>query len=157
MPITIRPANAADRDFIAAGNISLAVETEGRAPPLELVTAGVANALADPAKGRFYIAEHEGTAVGQVLVQREWSDWRNGWFWWLASVHVLPAYRGHGIFRALYEHVRALARADESVCGIRLYVEDHNHRALAVYAALGMHDGHYRVYEEDFRPPPESA
>jgi ribosomal protein S18 acetylase RimI-like enzyme len=152
--ITVRPARPEDAAFIAAGNVHMAIETEGRAPDRELVLRGVTAVFEDPAKGRFFVAEHDGTAVGQVLVQREWSDWRNAWFWWLASVHVLPEHRGRGIFRRLYEHLQALAHADPDVCGIRLYVEDHNARAQAVYGRLGMSDGHYRVYEEDFRPPP---
>ena len=153
---TVRAARPDDCLFITEGNIHMAIETEGRAPDRALVMAGVAGALSDAAKGLFYVAEHNGYPVGQVLVQREWSDWRNGWFWWLASVHVLPTYRGLGVFRHLYEHIRTLAHADASVCGLRLYVEDHNTRAHAVYARLGMKDGQYRVYEEDFRPPPSA-
>jgi GNAT superfamily N-acetyltransferase len=157
MPVTVRPASPADGDFITDGNIAMAIETEGRAPDRALVAAGVASALRDPTKGRFFVADCDGQPVGQVLVQREWSDWRNGWFWWLASVHVLPSHRGQGIYRALYAHVRGLAVGDAEVCGIRLYVEDHNEKAQAVYRRLGMTDGQYRVYEEDFRPPPAAA
>ncbi len=151
--ITVRPARPDDAAFIAAGNVHMAMETEGRAPDHPLVLRGVSAVFEDAGKGRFFIAERGGTPVGQVLVQREWSDWRNAWFWWLASVHVLPEYRGCGVFRHLYVHLQALAHAEPDVCGIRLYVEDHNSRAQAVYARLGMQDGHYRVYEEDFRPP----
>ena len=150
--ITVRPARPEDRDFLADGNEAMAIETEGRAPDRARLLAGVAGALSDATKGRFFIAERDGRRVGQLLVQREWSDWRNGWFWWIASVHVLPADRGSGVYRSLYAHIQALAHADPDVCGLRLYVEDHNQRAQAVYARLGMRDGQYRVYEEDFRP-----
>ena len=153
MKVTVRPATLADRDFIVDGNIGMAMETEGRAPERALVTAGVQGALEDPTKGRFFLAECDGAPAAQLLVQREWSDWRNGWFWWIASVHVIPSLRGRGLYRHLYAHVRALAAADPTVCGVRLYVEDHNESPQAVYRRLGMHDGHYRVYEEDFRPP----
>jgi GNAT superfamily N-acetyltransferase len=152
MTVHIRPADHSDRDFLADGNEAMAIETEGRAPDRTRLLAGVAGALADPAKGRFFIAERDGERVGQLLVQREWSDWRNGWFWWLASVYVVPAHRASGVYRALYAYIRAQAKADPEVCGIRLYVEDHNERAQTVYARLGMRDGQYRVYEEDFRP-----
>jgi GNAT superfamily N-acetyltransferase len=153
MSLVVRAARLSDRDFIVDGNVQMAIETEGRAPDPALVTAGVEAALLDPSKGRFYVAELDGRPAGQLLVQREWSDWRNGWFWWIASVHVVADLRGRGLYRALYQHVRHLAEADPSVCGLRLYVEDHNEGARAVYSRLGMRDGHYRVYEEDFRPP----
>ena len=41
-----------------------------------------------------------------MQVTFEWSDWRNGWFWWVQSVYVRVDYRGRGVFRMLYEHVR---------------------------------------------------
>lgn len=154
MTVHVRPAQPADGEVLARGNVSMAIETEGREPDRALVRAGVAAVLDDVGKGRFFVADVDGRTVGQLLVQREWSDWRDGWFWWIASVYVEPACRGRGVYRALYAHVRDLARADPQVCGLRLYVEDHNAAAQAVYRRLGMSDGHYRVYEEDFRPLP---
>ena len=42
------------------------------------------------------LAGHEtiGMPVGALLLTREWSDWRNGWFWWIQSVYVAPEGRG---------------------------------------------------------------
>jgi ribosomal protein S18 acetylase RimI-like enzyme len=42
------------------------------------------------------------------------------------------------------------ARATPGICGLRLYVENDNARAQATYAALGMADAHYRVFEAEF-------
>jgi ribosomal protein S18 acetylase RimI-like enzyme len=80
----------------------------------------------------------------------EWSDWRNGMFWWIQSVYVLPEARRGGVFRALFRHVEQLAERDAGVCGIRLYVERENTRAQATYRHCGMHDAGYAVMELDY-------
>ena len=85
------------------------------------------------------------------MLTTEWSDWRDGWWWWIQSVYVAPEARRHGVFRALYAHVEADARAMPGVCGLRLYVENDNVRAQATYASLGMVDARYRVFEASTR------
>jgi GNAT superfamily N-acetyltransferase len=84
------------------------------------------------------------------MVTPEWSDWRNGFFWWIQSVYVEPAFRRQGVFRALHERIRveALSRAD--VCGLRLYVHHHNGRAMETYHTLGMGKTDYLLFEEEF-------
>jgi GNAT superfamily N-acetyltransferase len=113
---------------------------------------GVARALADPDRLRYWVAETRFSAanriVGQTAITREWSDWRDGWVWWLQSVYVDADFRGQGIFRALYQHIRDAAQAERDVIGIRLYVENGNHRAQKTYEALGMKLGGYSVLEE---------
>ena len=150
MNITIRPATADDADFLATGNAAMALETEHKQLDPGIVGAGVRAALDDPGKGRYYIAEREGRRVGQLMFTYEWSDWRNGTFWWIQSVYVLPDARRGGVFRALYRHVEQLAAQDPGVCGIRLYVERENARAQETYRHCGLHDAGYAVMEVDF-------
>jgi ribosomal protein S18 acetylase RimI-like enzyme len=150
MPITVRPAAAADADFLAQGNSAMALETEHKRLEPTVVGAGVRAALADPAKGLYFIAERDGTRVGQLMFTREWSDWRNGDFWWIQSVYVLPEARRSGVFRALFRHVEQLAARDPGVCGIRLYVERANVRAQATYRHCGLDDAGYVVMEVDY-------
>ena len=150
MPITVRPAVVADADFLAHGNSAMALETEHKRLESALVGAGVRAALADPAKGLYFIAERDGTRVGQLMFTREWSDWRNGDFWWIQSVYVLPEARRSGVFRALFRHVEQLAAQDPGVCGIRLYVERENVRAQATYRHCGLEDAGYVVMEVDY-------
>jgi hypothetical protein len=45
-----------------------------------------------------------------------------------------------------------MARHDPTVCGVRLYVEHDNHAARTTYAALGMFETGYRLYEQPARP-----
>ena len=148
MPPTVRHATPADLPTIAEFNNLLAQESEGKTLDAAVLSAGVAALLADPHKGRYFLAEDGGTVVGQVMFTTEWSDWRNGYFWWLQSVYVRRAARGRGVFRALFEHVEQLARRDPQVRGLRLYVEIANRAAQETYTRLGMKPAGYFVLEK---------
>ncbi len=147
MTLTIRDAASTDTDTIADFNARMAQETENKTLDPALIRRGVAALIADPAKGRYWIAERDGATLGQIMVTWEWSDWRNGWFWWIQSVYVAPEARRSGIFRALYETVKDAAIISGDACGLRLYVERDNRRATETYVALGMHDAGYNILE----------
>ncbi len=149
MAPVIRRARPADAPVLADFNVALAKETEDHVLDPAVIGPGVAAILADPAKGHYFVAEIGGRVVGQTMVTFEWSDWRNGFLWWIQSVYVEPAARESGVFKALHARVKEEARAAGAV-GIRLYVFDGNARAQKVYARLGMRDGRYRVLEEMF-------
>lgn len=148
-PVTIRDATSADLDAIVAGNLSMALETEQLRLDPDTLRHGVAAVLDRGAPGRYWVAEHDGRLVGQLLITYEWSDWRNRPVWWIQSVHVASDARRLGVFRALYAHARAEALAARAG-GLRLYVDETNTRAQAVYTSLGMDGGHYRVFEDMF-------
>jgi GNAT superfamily N-acetyltransferase len=139
-----------DTPFIVNANMCLALETEQRRLEPACVTAGVRALLNDPAKGSYFVAECGGTLAGQLLITHEWSDWRNGNFWWIQSVYVTEQFRGSGVFRELFEHVRALVKGREDVCGLRLYMDAHNARARGAYERLGLKRTNYEVFEIDF-------
>ena len=145
-----------DAPFIADSNLCLALETEHRQLDRVRVAAGVEALLNDPAKGTYFVAECDSVPVGQLLVTYEWSDWRNGNFWWLQSVFVVEQFRGSGVFRALFKHVQTLARSRKDVCGLRLYVEANNARAQGAYRQLGMEKTDYEMFEMDFVLNPKS-
>lgn len=148
--LVVVPATAADLEFIVEANRAMAEETEGRQLDVGTLRAGVGAALADRHKGHYLVAWQDGMAVGTLLLTTEWSDWRNGTFWWIQSVYVVPAARGRGVFRALYAAVMAAARADAGICGVRLYVDHENEAARATYRGVGMKDAGYTVFEVDF-------
>ena len=141
-----------DTPFIADCNLRLARETERRQLDHATVTAGVRALLKDAAKGTYFVAESAGVPVGQLLITHEWSDWRNGNFWWIQSVYVLEPFRGAGLFRALFKQVRTRARKRKDVCGLRLYVAADNARAQQAYRRLGMDKTHYEIFETEFAP-----
>lgn len=146
----IRAASPADAPIIARFNREMALETEARKLSPPRVLRGVKALLADPAKGAYFVAESDGEVVGQLLITYEWSDWRNGNFWWIQSVFVAPVWRGRGVFKALHAHIERLARRRKDVCGVRLYVDAHNTKAKEVYARLGLKATHYELWETDF-------
>ncbi|MCS6849835.1 MAG: GNAT family N-acetyltransferase [Gemmataceae bacterium] len=138
MPLVIRAARPADTPVIADFNRRMAWETERRELDPTVLAQGVAAVLADPVKGRYLVAEQAGELVGQLMLTLEWSDWRNGWFWWIQSVYVRPDARRQGVFRALYDEVVRQARSQGDVIGLRLYVEHDNVTAQETYRRLGM-------------------
>lgn len=151
MNISIRPGKPEDAATIAAYNQAMAQETEGKELPASLINPGVATLLNNAEKGRYWVAEADGKIVGQIMVTYEWSDWRNGTMWWIQSVFVHPEHRRQGVYTSLYRHVESLANEDRDCCGIRLYVEKDNRRAMQTYVALGMMKPGYEVMEVDFR------
>jgi len=149
--IAIRAAGVDDVERLAAWAMAMALETEHKQLDSDTVLRGVRAVLEQPARGRYFIAERgAGEPVGTLMLTHEWSDWRNGDWWWIQSVYIDPAHRRHGVYRALYEHVHALAQATPDVCGLRLYVERENANAQRTYESLGMGDAGYAIYEAEF-------
>ncbi len=128
----------------------MAAETEDKQLDLAVVTDGVRQLLEQPEAGFYLVAEENETVVGALMVTFEWSDWRNGFFWWLQSVYVRPEQRRRGVFRQLYERVQAMAESRPDVCGLRLYVDKHNAVGKATYQTLGMSETAYHVFELEF-------
>ena len=146
--LSIRKAELRDAPAITRFNTAMAHETEGKALMPERIGAGVLRLLNDPSLGFYAVAESGGAVVGCLMVTNEWSDWRNGLFWWIQSVYIEPGFRRQGVYRRLYEFIRELARAEPGICGFRLYVEKDNAAAQRTYESLGMARTHYLVYEE---------
>ena len=126
------------------------METEHRTLNAKVLRKGVESLLGDPGSGLYFVAESKGTVVGQTMITYEWSDWRDGNFWWIQSVYVRKEYRGKGVFKSLFEHIRKHAKREKDVCGLRLYVEVENKRAKKTYKALGMKKTSYEMFEIDF-------
>ena len=148
----IRHATPADAATIADFNAAMALESENVVLRRDTLLAGVKAALADPAKAFYLLALIDGKPAGQLMVTYEWSDWRNGWIWWLQSVYVRPEHRRAGVFRSLYRRLRALAAAQGNVHGLRLYVMRNNAGAKRTYESVGMAPAQYDMYLTEFPP-----
>lgn len=148
--ITVRVATLEDAEFLVRGNASMALETEGLSLDVDRLRDGVHALFEKPDRGIYYVAEIGGRRAGQMMITYEWSDWRNGDFWWIQSVWVEPEFRGRGVFTSLYRFVESLARSNPRVAGLRLYVEHENERAQATYARVGMNRTVYEMFEVDF-------
>lgn len=147
MEIQIRNATLVDQPLIVSFNSLLAAETEGKRLDPALIGPGVAAVLNNDQLGRYWLAEVDSAVAGQIMVTYEWSDWRNGMIWWIQSVYIPIEFRRKGVFRALYRHVEALLKDDQNACGLRLYVEENNARAIQTYLDLDMSEPGYRVME----------
>lgn len=139
-----------DVETIVGFQMAMALETEELELNRTVLEKGIEAALTDYNKGMVYVAADEnngGEVIGSLMITFEWSDWRNGWIWWIESLYILPEYRKKGVFKQMYEYIKSLVLADENVKGLRLYVDKRNVRAQKVYDAIGMCGEHYTTYE----------
>ncbi|MBF0279473.1 MAG: GNAT family N-acetyltransferase [SAR324 cluster bacterium] len=149
-PIQIRHAHLKDAEFIAQFNTAMAKETENKELDASVIARGVNAVFENPQYGFYLVAEADQQVLGSLMVTTEWSDWRNGFFWWIQSVYIRSDYRRRGIYSQLHHFVKKLAQQESNVCGIRLYVEHQNHPAQKTYASLGMSKTDYLLFEEEF-------
>ena len=147
MEVCCRRAEQSDAARIIEFNQRLASETEGKTLPPETICRGVERGLQRHPEVQYFVAEADGTVVGQLMFTREWSDWRDGWMLWLQSVYVDRDFRRRGVFQRLLEQSVQVLMNDEDVVGVRLYVERENDSAIAVYRQLGFRDAGYHIFE----------
>ncbi len=150
MQIDVRRAVSDDLETVVAFNIAMALETEGKSLEPDRLRQGVKEVLNSDQRGFYLLAVMNRRVVGQLLITDEWSDWRNGYFWWIQSVYVATDCRRRGVYRALDNLVRDEARRQGNVCGLRLYVDRDNQIAQRVYNSLGMSLSRYDMYEIEF-------
>lgn len=152
--LTVRLARPDDAATIASFSAAMALETENRRLDVDRLRNGTVALLDSPERGFFMVAELEQEGrrllLGQLMITYEWSDWRNGVFWWIQSVYVDQAWRRQHVFRRMHETVMARAKTSPNVCGVRLYVEENNGTAQAAYRRVGLTPSSYAIFETDF-------
>ena len=146
----ISKAQKSDIPEIINFNINMAMETENKKLDEQTVTRGVRKVFSSPSLGYYIIIKDFSGILGCLMITYEWSDWRNGLFWWIQSVYVKKEYRRKGVFRKMYNFIHEKAISDKKCTGIRLYVENNNSIAQKVYTNLGMGETYYKLFEEDF-------
>lgn len=144
---SVRPARQSDHDLIAKFNRDMALETEQLKLDPFTIDQGVKAVLDDPGKGFYLICEHNEIAVGSLMITYEWSDWRNGNILWIQSVFVEPSHRRKGVFSMLFNEVKSRMDEDNTIAGVRLYVDEHNAIAIQTYLSLGMKLSNYKMLE----------
>jgi ribosomal protein S18 acetylase RimI-like enzyme len=146
--INIRIATVEDADSIISFQQAMALETEGKLLPDEIIRPGVINLFHKPQLGFYLVADVDRAIAGSMMITYEWSDWRNGIVWWIQSVYVKPEFRRQGTYRNFYKYVKELIANEPDIIGLRLYVEKENEIAQMTYQSLGMIETHYRLFEE---------
>ena len=96
--------------------------------------------------------ERKETIAGMMMIHFEMNPSVGGLIHWINSVYVHPDHRRRGVFRMLYNHIFAIAKADPLVKCVRLYVDTTNGRAMGVYGKMGMYniEDNYDFSEMDF-------
>ena len=146
----IRNAEIDDIEILVQFNSQMAMETENKLLDRSVLKEGLQKALQQNHFCRYFVAEIKGEVIGQTMLTYEWSDWRNGQIWWLQSVFVDKKYRQKGVFRALYSHIKALAKSLTQVRALRLYVKNDNNQGQTVYKQLGLYPAGYHIYEDEW-------
>jgi ribosomal protein S18 acetylase RimI-like enzyme len=149
--VNYRKARLEDSPSIQSFQIAMALETEKMKLEEATVAAGVSEVFKNPHRGQYFIGEKDTNVIACFLVLPEWSDWRNGEIWWIHSLYVQPEFRGQGVYRGLYQHLKNVAveakQVGQNIRGFRLYVDKTNTAAQGVYRKLGMTDEHYLLFE----------
>ena len=135
-------------ETIADCQIKMALETEDFILDKDKITAGVKEVITNPTRGKYFLAfADEDQFMGMLLTIPEWSDWRCKEVMWIHSVYILPEFRGQGVYKKLYCHLKDLVSTCDDYAGLRLYVDKTNLKAIEVYKKLGMSDQHYSLFE----------
>ena len=148
MARVIRPATLADLETVVRFNAAIAEESEGKILDDAILRRGVMALLNDAHKGFYTLVEDDGEVVGQTLITYEWSDWRNGWYWWIQSVYVRADRRKSKVFRSIFQFAVDQARAEGNVVAMRLYVEQENRSAQETYKRLGFQQMHFYLMQK---------
>ena len=133
--MTIAPATAADGpavvDLLLAQLAEHAIDT-----PRTAVEHAVAGVLAEPRRGRIFVARDGDRPVGVAYLSFVWALEHGGHAAWLEELYVRPAERSRGTGGALLAAVLDFARAD-GCAAVDLEVETEHARAEHLYARAG--------------------
>ena len=85
--------------------------------------------------------------AGFMFFTYEWSDWRNGLFFWMQSCHVREEYRKAGVFAKMHEFLQGYMK-EKNCVGIRLNYEKRlQHLWQPITNKLKMTESHYYIYD----------
>ena len=136
MSVTIRPAAPAESGLVLAFVRELAAY-ERLAHEVDATEEALAAALFGPNPRVFAdIALWNGEPSGFALWFYNFSTFRGRHGIYLEDLFVRPAFRGHGIGRALLRHLARRCRA-EGLARLEWWVLDWNEPALRFYRSLG--------------------
>ncbi|HEP8424917.1 TPA: GNAT family N-acetyltransferase [Pseudomonas aeruginosa] len=143
MSYSVRPAAVSDLEKLVQFTIAEAVDAEGSEIGSS-VREGVLTALKDNSYATYWVLESDGEVIGNVSIVKEWSDWNAGFYWWIQSMFIQPAYRGKGLIKLLLETVQREAMRANAL-ELRLYVHKGNSAAISAYLKNGFDPSDYQI------------
>jgi hypothetical protein len=106
--------------------------------------------LKDVGKGFYLIArDGSGAIAGYLYVTYEWSDWRDGDMYWVRQAVVGPDQRGEGVFRAMFDALRAKVETD-GIRAIRYVFEQGCEDRVNACKSVGLSEGVYYIETKRF-------
>ena len=148
----VERAAQSDHGTLLKFTVDEAIEAEGRANDIPLISEAISAALDDPmGKALYFIARSYTMASpssasaqpsGHVSVVKEWSDWNNTYYLWITSMYVAPFARGEGVMSALLEAVDHFAREIKAP-EVRIYVHKENMRGTRAWLREGFKESPY--------------
>ena len=145
MDLQVRRARIKDLDKLVIFAFQEAREAEGVEKARATLRAGIETALKNEDIAIYWVLVDESDEpVGNVSALREWSNWNAGYYWWIQSIYVSPAYRGKGYSSQLLDTVRTEAKAQGGL-DLRLYVHKDNIRAVKAYEKSGFFESEYII------------
>lgn len=152
MVLNIRRAKESDLDVVSRNVVAMAHDGRGIELSPSVVEEAVRTLFKRPELGFYLVAESGDAIVGSLLITYEWSDWRNGVYWWIQSVYVAPDHRKQGVYGQMHRWVEQEIGKDPGAVGLNLYVYKENAPARAAYESLGMQPSNSLIY---YAPDPK--
>jgi GNAT superfamily N-acetyltransferase len=145
MDAQIRKAVINDIDSLIEFSLEEAKEAEGLTKVPDTLRAGITTALNDSSKATYWvIVDENDKPFGNVSALKEWSDWNDGYYWWIQSMFLSPRYRGKGYLKLLINAVNSEMKRENGL-ELRLYVHKNNKVAIRAYEKVGFVISNYDV------------
>jgi GNAT superfamily N-acetyltransferase len=145
MNAQIRKAVMNDIDSLIEFSLEEAKEAEGLTKVSDTLRAGITAALNDSSKAIYWvIVDENDKPFGNVSALKEWSDWNDGYYWWIQSMFLSPRYRGKGYLKLLINAVKSEMKRENGL-ELRLYVHKNNKVAIRAYEKVGFVISNYDV------------
>ena len=145
MDAQIRKAVIDDIDSLIEFSFEEAKEAEGLTRVPDTLRAGITAALNDSSKAIYWvIADENDKPFGNVSALKEWSDWNDGYYWWIQSMFISTRYRGKGYLKLLINAVESEMKRENGL-ELRLYVHKDNKVAIRAYEKVGFVISNYDV------------
>ena len=145
MDTQIRKAVIDDINSLIEFSLAEAKEAEGLTKVPETLRAGITAALNDSSKAIYWvIVDENDKPFGNVSALKEWSDWNDGYYWWIQSMFLSKRYRGKGYLKRLINAVKSEMKRENGL-ELRLYVHKGNKLAIRAYEKVGFVISNYDV------------